>query len=129
MEPIAIIKIVLLLVGGLVVLDHTPGIDIFKDDRGDYKALVKCEAKSEGLARKCQDTVRSCRVTLHELKRQKKETKKLEKENRKLIKALEVARLDSGRSNRGAARSGRLRNGEDDGAREESWKRIYPWRW
>ena len=118
-----IIKILLMLVGSVVVLDHTPGIDILGDGRGDYKALVKCEAKHQGLKRECREAIRQCRVTLDELKKKRKENKKLEKENRKLSK-----KLASVPSDRGGGRRDRLRGGENGGAGGNGWKRIFPWR-
>ena len=124
MEPWSIIKIVMMIVGGMVVLDHTPGIDVFKDDRADYKSLVKCEAKMQGLARKSKELVKEFRTTLGELKDERRENRKLEKKNRKLVKSLDSA-LSNGRD----GGRGRLRGREDRGSGDKkSWKRIFPWR-
>ena len=137
MEIWPIVKIVLMVFGGMVVLDHTPGVNLFQDERADYKALVKCEAKSEGLARKCQGAVRSCRATLDELKKEKKENKSLAKKNRKLEKALKTEErdyrgcqesLDRVLSDRHNGGRGRLRGREDRGAGVVGWKKFFPWR-
>ena len=137
MEIGAIIKTVLLIIGGLVVLDHTPGINILGDQNADYKSLVKCEAKYEGLARKSKDLTRSCRVTLKELKTERREKKKLERKNKRLRKELETEKrdyqgcvdsLNNNSSDRGGGKRNRLRGGEDGGAEDKGWKRIFPWR-
>ena len=130
MEPWAIIKIVMMIVGGMVVLDHTPGIDVFKDDRADYKALVKCEAKMQGLARKSQELVREFRVILNERKDERGKNRKLEKQNRKLEKQNRKLEknLDDVRNRRRDGGGKRLRGREDRGSGDKNgfWDRIFP---
>ncbi len=129
MEIWSIVKIALLTVGALVVIDHAPGVDILGDGKADYKALVKCEARHEGLKREC-------RGDREELKRLRKENRRLEKEKKKLKKAFDdekrdyqgcVAELDRVLSDRASGRGrdrGRLR-GDDGGERRKGWKRIF----
>ena len=112
MEIWATIKIVLLILGGMVVLDHTPGVDIFKDERADYKALVKCEAKREGLERKHGDTEARVKQLEKDLKNERKKSNKLEK-----MLEQEVKDSFSGRGGDNRRRAGLLGR-----------KKIFPWR-
>ena len=123
MEPWSIVKIVLMVVGAMVALDHTPGVSIFKDSNEDYKSLVKCEAKREGLERKH-------RHTLAELEQSKKDLKNERKKSNKLEKMLEqeVKGSFSGRGGDNHRRAG-LRGRDGSGARENLSRKIFPWRW
>ena len=127
----SIVKILLIGIGALAVLEHTPGVSILQDEKADYKALVKCEAKFEGLGRECRKVTRECRGTLKKLK---EERKNLEKKNRKLSKNLEIERrdyqgcvesLDSALSDRGGSSRGGLRGGKNGEAGDKRWRSIF----
>lgn len=123
MEPWSIVKIVMFAIGALVVLDKTPGIDILENEKADYKALVKCEAKYEGLGRKHKETEAELKGVRKDLKDERKKSSRYEEKAKKLEEMLEQEIKDSFSDLAGDnRRRDGLRGWKDRGA----WKKIFP---
>lgn len=130
MTAAAIGKILLLAVGGLTVLNYVPGVSVFGgDEKSDYKKLVRCEAKYEGLSRKHKETKEDLKSEQNENKRLVAELKDEQKERQKTEKALKEYISNSVRYSRTHERYSRDRDrlrGDED--RESGRRSIFPWR-
>ena len=134
MGTAAIIKILLLAVGGLTVINHVPGVHILGgDEKSDYKALVRCEAKYEGAQRRYGELEKKLEAEEKTVDRLERNLKDERKQREKAEKSLKEYISDSVRSSRNHERHSRSRDrvrGEEPGPRGDTGSRrsLFPWR-
>lgn len=132
MGTAAIIKILLLAVGSLTVLNHVPGVDILgDDDKSDYKALVRCEAKYEGAQRRYRNIEKKLAAEEKRVAQLQRGLDDETKEKENAEKALKDYISNSVRYSRNHERYSRSRDrlrGEEADSGGDSGRKLFPWR-